>query len=63
MISIFWLEEYSRRRLKYQERIVLYDRTYIMSMVDPVAIYLETQRIESGCSSNKEFTWLILMAP
>ena len=37
--------------------------THIMSMHDLVAINVETQRIDSGCSLEKEFTKLICMNP
>ena len=35
--------------------------THIMSMVDNVAIGVETLRIDSGCSLEKEFSELIHM--
>ena len=35
----------------------------MMSKVDPVAIGVETLRIDSGCSLEKEFTKLIYMNP
>ena len=35
----------------------------MMSMVDPMAIGVETPRIDSGCSLEKEFTELIRMNP
>ena len=35
----------------------------MMSMVDPVAISVETQRTYSECSLEKEFTELIRMNP
>ena len=35
----------------------------MMSMVDLVAISIETTRIDSGCSLQKEFTELIRMNP
>ena len=35
----------------------------MMSMADPVAIGVETPRIDSGCSLEKEFTKLIHMNP
>ena len=38
-----------------QKRIVLYDSTQMMSMVDPVAIDVETLKIDCGCSLEKEF--------
>ena len=34
-----------------------------MSMADPIAIGVETLRIDSGCSLEKEFTELIRMNP
>ena len=34
-----------------------------MSMADPMAISMETLRIDSGCSLEKEFTELIHMNP
>ena len=52
---------YSRRTLNYLERIILSDLTYIMSIVDPMAISLETLRIYSRCSLEKEFIKLIYM--
>ena len=54
---------YSRRTSNYLERISLFDLTRMMSMVDPVAIGVETQMIDSGCSLEKEFIELILMNP
>ena len=50
---------YSRRTLNHLERIVLYDPTHLISMVDPMAIGLETQMIDSLYSLEKEFTELI----
>ena len=52
---------YSRETLNYLERIILFDPTHMMSMVDPLAIDVETLRIESGCSLEKEFNELIRM--
>ena len=46
---------YSRGTSNYQKRIVLYNLTHMMSMTDPVAIGVETIRIDSGCSLEKEF--------
>ena len=37
--------------------------THMMSMVDLVAIGIETLRIDSECSLEKEFTKLICMNP
>ena len=47
--------------IDYHEIIILYDLTHMMSIVDPVAIGVETQRIDSGYSLEKEFTELIHM--
>ena len=52
---------YSRRTSNYLERITLSD--IVTSMADLVAISVETPRIDSGCSLEKEFTELIRMNP
>ena len=54
---------YSRRTSNYLEKIALSDLTHMMSMVDHVVIGVETPRIDSGCSFEKEFTELIRMNP
>ena len=54
---------YSRRTSNYPERITLFNPTHMMSMVDPIAISVETLRIDSGCSLEKEFNELIRMNP
>ena len=54
---------YSRRTSNYPERIALSNPTPMMSMVDPIAISVETLRIDSGCSLEIEFTELIRMNP
>ena len=54
---------YLRRTSNCPERITLSDPTHIMSMVDLVAICVETLRIDSGCSLEKEFIDLICMNP
>ena len=54
---------YSRRTLNYPKRITLSDSTHMMSMVDLVAISVETLKIDSGCSLEKEFIELIRMNP
>ena len=54
---------YSRRTSNYPERIALYNSSHMMSMADPIAIGVETLRIDSGCSLEKEFTELIRMNP
>ena len=47
---------YSRWTSNYSERTTLSDLTDTMSMVDLVAIDVETLKIDSGCSLEKEFT-------
>ena len=54
---------YSRKALNYLEKIALSDPTYMMSMIDLVAIDVETLRIDSVCYLEKEFTELIPMNP
>ena len=54
---------YSRRTSNYPERISLSNRSHMMSMTDPISIGVETLRIDSGCSLEKEFTELIPMNP
>ena len=54
---------YLRRALNYPERIALSNITHLMSMADPIAISVETLRVDSGCSLEKEYTELIHMNP
>ena len=54
---------YLKRILNYAKIISLYDPTHMMSMVDLVAIGVETLKIDSECSLEKEFTKLICMNP
>ena len=54
---------YSRKISNYLERITLSNPTHMMSMADLVAIGVETLRIDSGCSLEKEFNKLIHMNP
>ena len=54
---------YSIRTSNYPKRIKLSNITHMMSMVDLVAIDVETLRIDNGCSLEKEFTELIRMNP
>ena len=54
---------YSRRTSNYPERMTLSNPSHMMSMADPIAIGVETLRINSGCSLEKEFTELIHMNP
>ena len=54
---------YSRKTSNYSKRISLSYLTHMMSMADPMAINVETPRIDSGCSLEKELTELIYMNP
>ena len=54
---------YSRRTSNYPERMTLFNQTHMMSMADLVAIGVETLRIDSGYSLEKNFTELIRMTP
>ena len=54
---------YSRRISNYLKRIALSNPTRMMSMTDPIAIGVETLRIDSGFFLKKEFTELIRMNP
>ena len=54
---------YSRRTSNYPERIALSNPSHMVSMANPIAIGVETLRIDSGCSLEKEFTELIRMNP
>ena len=63
MFQSFLFVGYSRRTSNYLERIALSDPSHMMSMADPIAINVETLRMDSGCSLEKEFTELIRMNP
>ena len=52
-----------RRTSKYLESIAVSDPIHMMSMVDLVAINVETPMIDSGCSFDKEFNEFIHMDP
>ena len=54
---------YSRGTSNYPVKIVLFDPTHMMSMLDPTSIGVETLRIDSACSLEKEFIELIHMNP
>ena len=54
---------YSKRTSNYQKRIALCDPTHMMSIVDHVAIGVETPRITRECYLDKEFTELICVNP
>ena len=54
---------YSRRTSNYLEIITLSNLNHLMSMADPIAIGVETLKIDIGCSSEKEFSELIRMNP
>ena len=63
MFQILLFVGYSRRTSNYLERIALSNPSHMISMADPIAIGVETLRIDSGCSLEKEFTELIRMNP
>ena len=54
---------YLRRTSNYPKRITLVDSTHMMSIVDLVAVGVNTPRIDSGCSLEKFFIELISMNP
>ena len=54
---------HSRRTSNYPKRITLSNLTHMMSMADPIAIGVETLRIDSGCSLEKELNELIHINP
>ena len=54
---------YSRKTSNYPEIIALSNPTHMMSIADPIAIGVETLRIDSRCSLEKGFTELIRMNP
>ena len=54
---------YSRRTSHYPERIALSNPSHMMSIADPIAICVETLRIDSGCSLENEITELIRINP
>ena len=56
MFYSFLFMRYLRRTSNYPKRITLSDSTHMMSIVDLVAIGVETLRITSGCSLDQEFT-------
>ena len=63
MFLTFLFVGYSRRTSNYPEIIALSNPSHMMSMADPIAIGVETLRIDSGWSLEKEFTKLIRMNP
>ena len=54
---------YLRRTLNYPERIKLSNMIHMISVADPIAIDVETLRIDSGCSLDIQFTKMIIMNP
>ena len=54
---------YSWETSNYLKRIVISNLTNMMSMTDLEAIGVETRKIDSGCSLEKEFTKLIRRNP
>ena len=63
MFSTFLFVGYSRRTSNYPEIIALSNPSHMMSMADPIAIGVETLRIYSEYSLEKEFTELICINP
>ena len=61
MFLTFLFIRYSRRILNYLEIITLFDPTHMIRMTYPIAINMETSRIDHECYLEKEFTELILM--
>ena len=59
MFKTFLFVRYLRGTLNFLKRITLSDPTNMKSMLDLVAINVETLRIDSGCSLDKEFIELI----
>ena len=51
------------RRKTRNISLTLSNQSHMLSMTDPIAIGVETLRINSGCSLEKEFTELIRMNP
>ena len=47
---------YLRRKLNYLERITLCDLAHMMSMANHIAIGVESLRIDSWCSLEKDLT-------
>ena len=60
---IFLIIGYSRRISNYLKRIALSNMTHVVSMADHMTIGVETPRIDSGWSLEKEFINLIHMNP
>ena len=54
---------YLRRISNYLKRITLYDPTHRTSIIDLLAISVETPVIDSVCSLTKVFSELIYMNP
>ena len=63
MLQFFLFMGYLTRTSNYPERIALSDSTHMMSMADLVKIGVQTPRIGSGCSLEKEFPELICINP
>ena len=63
MLYTFLFVGYSRRTSNYPERIAISNPTHMISIGDPIAIGVETLRIDSGCSLKKELIELIPLNP
>ena len=55
MLGTFVFEGYLRRTSNYLKRIILFDLTYMMSILDLIANNVEILRIESECSLRNLF--------
>ena len=63
MFQIFLFEGYSRKKSNYMKRIILFDLTHMIIMINPMAINVETPMRNSECSLDKEFITLMYMNP
>ena len=61
IFETFLFVRYLRGTSNYLERMTLFDPTHTMSMANPVAIGVESLKIDSGCSLKKEFIELIFL--
>ena len=58
-----YLRDIEEGHRSINKRIVLSKMTHMMSMINHVAISVETPRIDSGCSLEKGFSDFIFMNP
>ena len=57
------IQERFKRTLNYRKRKALSHPTHMMSTANLMAIYVETLRIDIGCSLEKEFAKLVHINP